>query len=485
MRDEAVACPLTVTVGRVQCLYVGVAGQPVLKRGKGPLPAFPAGFAWGVATSSYQIEGAWAEDGKGPSVWDTYAHTPGTIRDGATGDVACDHYHRWEADLGLMSSLGVNAYRFSVSWPRIVPTGAGAVEPRGLDFYDRLVDGLVKRGIAPYVTLFHWDLPQGLEDRGGWTARDTAERFAEYAGILGRRLGDRVAAWITLNEPTVQCFYGYALGSSAPGRSMALAVYPVVHHLLLGHGLAVQALRAAGVTGRLGITDNLAPVWPQDPASAGDRAAVERYGGIRNWQFLDPIVLGRHPFDVEQVYLGSDFSVVREGDARAIAEPIDFLGVNYYAPELVRAPDEGNPLGFEQVPITGVPRTGFDWPVVPEALTELLGSLRVRYAAALPPIYITENGTSIEDVVEDGHVHDEFRIAYVDRHLRALGDAMAAGADVRGYFYWTLMDNFEWEEGFGQRFGLVYTDFATQARIPKDSFDFYRSVVSRTAAPAP
>jgi beta-glucosidase len=462
---------------------MSVVSEPVLTRGDGPLPAFPAGFTWGVATAAYQIEGAWDEDGKGPSVWDTFSHTQGNIGDGSTGDVACDHYHRWLTDLELMSSLGIGAYRFSISWPRILPAGGGAVEPRGLDFYDRLVEALVERGIGPYVTLFHWDLPQALEDAGGWTARETAERFADYAGIVAQRLGDRVKGWITLNEPVVHAMYGYALGTSAPGRTMLLGVYPVVHHLLLGHGLAVRALRAAGVKGIVGITNNLAPVRTVDSATDRDRAAAERYDCVRNRQFLEPILLGRQPFDPEQVYLGSDFSVVRDGDAEAIAEPIDFLGVNYYNPEMVRAPDEGNPLGFEEVRIEGVPRTGFDWPVMPEALTELLTSLRRRYGEALPPIYITENGTSVADVVEDGRVHDGFRVAYLDRHLRALAAAMAAGADVRGYFCWTLMDNFEWEAGFGQRFGLVYTDFATQARIPKDSFDFFSAVVGGADAP--
>lgn len=461
-----------------------MSAEPILTPGDGPLPAFPADFVWGVATSAYQVEGAWNEDGKGRSVWDTFAHTAGNISDGSTGDVACDHYHRWQADLDLMSRLGVNAYRFSVSWPRILPEGGGAVEQRGLDFYDRLVDGLLERGIAPYVTLFHWDLPQALEDAGGWTVRATAERFAEYASVLATRLGDRVAAWITLNEPVVHSMYGYALGSSAPGRTMLLAVYPVVHHLLLAHGLAVRALRGAGVTGKVGITNNLAPVLTVEGASERDLEAQARYDGVRNRQFLDPILVGRQPFDPQEVYLGSDFTVVRPGDEATIAAPIDFLGVNYYNPEMVRAPDEGNPLGFEEVRIDGVPRTGFDWPVVPEALTELLGQLRDRYAGALPPIYLTENGTSTEDVVEGGRIHDAFRVAYLDRHIRALAAGMAAGADVRGYFCWTLMDNFEWEAGFGQRFGLVYTDFATQVRIPKDSFDFYRSVSSGAAARA-
>lgn len=454
----------------------------VLKPGEGPLPLFPAGFRWGVATSAYQIEGAWNEDGKGPSVWDTFAHTPGLIRDGATGDVACDHYHRWEADLDLMSTLGVNAYRFSVSWPRVMPSGVGPVEPRGIAFYDRLVDGLLERGMAPYVTLFHWDLPQALEDKGGWTVRETAERFGEYAGILAQKLGDRVAAWITLNEPAVNAFYGYGLGTSAPGRTMALAVFPVVHHLLLAHGMAVRALRTSGVDGIVGITNNLAPVWAVDPNNPRDAAAAERFAGLRNWQFLDPILLGKHPFDPEQVYLGSDFSVVREGDAALIAAPLDFLGVNYYAPELVRGPDPGDLLGFEQMRIENVPRSAFDWPVVPQALTEIITVLRDRYAGKLPPIYITENGTSVDDEVEHGRVQDAFRIAYIDRHLRALADAIKGGADIRGYFYWSLMDNFEWEEGFGERFGLVYVDFNTQARTPKDSFEFYRSIATRTTA---
>jgi beta-glucosidase len=459
-----------------------MADEPVLKPGEGPLPTFPAGFTWGVATSAYQIEGAWNEDGKGPSVWDTFAHTPGLIRDAATGDVACDHYHRWVADLDVMSTLGINAYRFSVSWPRVMPAGAGAVEPRGLDFYDRLVDGVLERGMAPYLTLFHWDLPQALEDKGGWAVRDTAERFGEYAAVLAHRLGDRVAAWITLNEPAVHAYYGYAFGTSAPGRTMALAVYPVVHHLLLGHGMAVRALRSAGVNGAVGITNNLAPVWALDPSDARDAAAAERYAGLRNWQFVDPILLGKEPFDPQQVYRGSDFSVVQDGDAAVFAEPIDFLGVNYYAPELVRGPDEGNPLGFEQVRIENVPRTAFDWPVVPEALAEILKVLRDRYAGKLPPIYITENGTSVDDELDQGRVHDPFRIAYIDRHLRALAGAIKDGADVRGYFYWSLMDNFEWEEGFAERFGLVYVDFSTQARIPKDSFEFYRSIVTRMPA---
>ena len=459
-----------------------MSGTPRLTRSPEPFPSFPSTFVWGTATASYQIEGAWNADGKGASIWDTFAHTEGKILHGATGDVACDHYHRWEADLDLMADLGVNAYRFSAAWPRVLPTGCAPAEPRGLEFYDRLVDGLLERGIAPYLTLFHWDLPQALEDRGGWMVRDTAERFAEYAGLMGARLGDRVEAWITLNEPLVHSSLGYAFGIHAPGRWLGLTQYPVVHHLLLGHGLAVAALRAAGVRGQVGITNNLAPIRAQDDSAPADLAAAAHYDRFRNRQFVDPILWGRQPFDVEEVYPGSDFSVIRPGDAKVIAEPIDFLGVNYYNPEMVKAPGANNPLGFELVRIEDVPRTGFDWPVVPEALTELLVSLGETYGEALPPLYITENGTAVADDAVAGRVHDEFRIAYLDRHLRAVADALAAGADVRGYFCWSFLDNFEWAEGFTQRFGLVYTDFETQERIPKDSFAFYRSVVTDAAA---
>jgi beta-glucosidase len=448
-----------------------------------PFPAFPDGFVWGTATAAYQIEGAWDEDGRGPSIWDTFVRSPGKVLGGQTGDVACDHYHRWESDLDLMVELGVNAYRLSVSWPRVLPAGAGAVEPRGLAFYDRLVDGLLARGIAPYVTLYHWDLPQLLEDDGGWLNRQTAERFGEYAGVVGERLGDRAAAWITLNEPFVTSSFGYSFGVHAPGRFLGLAVWPVVHHLLLGHGLAVQALRAAGVRGPIGITDNLSPVGAQDPDSAADVAAAARLDTYYNRQFLDPILLGTQPGDPADLYPGSDLSVVRDGDAAIIATPIDILGVNFYNPQLAKAGGPDNPMGFELVPITGVPRTGFDWPVVPEALTELLVGLRERYGDALPPIYVTENGTSVPDELgADGRVRDPFRWAYLDRHVRAVHAAITAGADVRGYFCWSLLDNFEWAEGFEQRFGLVYVDFATQQRITKDSFAWYRQVVRGQAA---
>ncbi|MFM9134040.1 MAG: GH1 family beta-glucosidase [bacterium] len=446
-----------------------------------PFPAFPPGFAWGTASAAYQIEGAWDEDGKGPSTWDTFVHQPGRVAGGQTGDVACDFYHRWESDLDLMADLGVNAHRFSVSWARVLPAGRGAVNEAGMDFYDRVVDGLLARGIAPYVTLHHWDLPQALEDEGGWTSRATAEAFAEYAALMGERLGDRVTGWITLNEPFVLASFGHSFGVHAPGRTMFLGEWAVVHHLLLAHGLGVRALRAAGVTGDVGITQNLSPVWPLTD-SPGDVAAAAKLDALYNRQWLDPILLGTQPVDPEATYPGSDFSVVRPGDAAIIATPIDFLGVNFYNPQQVKEAAADNPMGFELVPIEGVPRTGFDWPVVPGALTELLVGLRERYGDALPPMFITENGTSIPDAIgADGRVRDSFRIAYLDRHLRAIADAMAAGVDMRGYFCWTFTDNFEWAEGFDQRFGLVYVDPGTQVRTPKDSFAWYRQVITGNA----
>lgn len=455
---------------------------PALTASDAPLPTFPPDFAWGTATAAYQIEGGWDADGKGPSTWDTFVHRPGTVLDGQTGDVAVDHYHRWAEDLDLMAGLGVNAYRFSVAWSRVLPQGTGTVNAAGLDFYDRLVDGMLARGIAPYLTLHHWDLPQTLEDAGGWTSRATAEAFAEYATVMADRLGDRVAAWITLNEPFVLTSFGHSFGVHAPGRTMGLAVWPVVHHLLLAHGLGVQALRAVGVSGLVGITNNLSPVWALTD-SAEDRAAAERLDTFYNRQWLDPILLGSQPIDPQVAYPGSPADVVREGDAQIIASPIDMLGVNFYNPQQVKAPGPGNPMGFELVPITGVPRTGFDWPVVPESLTDLLVGLTERYGDALPPMYVTENGTSIPDVVaDDGRVHDDFRIAYLDRHIRAVADAMDRGADVRGYFCWSFVDNFEWAEGYHQRFGLVYVDLDTLERIPKDSFAWYRALV--TAGPA-
>lgn len=433
----------------------------------------PADFIWGASTASYQIEGATKEDGRGPSVWDTFTARPGAIRDGHSGDVACDHYHRYEEDIALMAEVGLTGYRFSIAWPRIQPTGTGEVNARGLDFYDRLVDGLLARGIEPVPTLFHWDLPQGLEDSGGWLNRDTAHRFAEYAAIMADRLGDRVQKWITLNEPFIHMVWGYGLGTHAPGRTLFLDCLPVAHHQLLGHGLALRELRARGL--QVMIANNCTPVWPASDSPA-DHAAARAYDNLHNRLFNDPILTGTYPdlsdFGADTTLGGS----VRSGDLELISAPLSALGINYYNPTRIQAPaSEGLP--FEEAPIEGYRRTSFDWPVVPDGLRELLVGLKERYPE-LPPVYITENGCSTEDVVNaDGTVLDLDRIDYLDTHLQAVATAVAQGVDVRGYFTWTLMDNFEWAEGFHQRFGLVHVDHDTQVRTPKASFAWYRDLI--------
>ncbi|GAB3153210.1 GH1 family beta-glucosidase [Micromonospora sonneratiae] len=440
---------------------------------------FPAGFTWGVSTSAYQIEGATSQDGRGTSIWDTFAHQPGRVVDGTTGDVACDHYHRYPEDVALMADLGVSAYRFSIAWPRIQPDGTSPANPAGLAFYDRLVDALLDRGIDPVATLFHWDLPQALEDRGGWLARDTAYRFAEYADLVARQLGDRVKLWITLNEPFVHMSYGYGMGVHAPGRMHLFDAFPVAHHQLLGHGLAVDALRAH--TGNpIGIANNYSPVWLRGDTEA-DRAAAGAYDALHNRLFTDPLFGRGYPGELAlDSAVTPDGPVVREGDLEIVARPIDFLGVNYYNPTGVRAPEEDGPLPFDLVPLDGYPTTNFDWPVAPDGLLDLLTTLRTTYGEALPPIHITEGGCSYDDVLTaDGHCDDPERVAYLAGHLQAVREAMDAGVDVRGYFVWSLMDNFEWAEGFTKRFGLVHVDFDTQVRTPKTSYAWYRDLIAR------
>ncbi|MEV4470982.1 GH1 family beta-glucosidase [Nonomuraea sp. NPDC049504] len=426
-------------------------------------------FLWGTATAAYQIEGATGEDGRGPSIWDTFAREPGRTRDGHTGDVACDHYHRWREDVALMADLGVNAYRFSIAWPRVLPDGAGAVNGRGLDFYDRLVDALLAAGVQPVPTLFHWDLPQALEDRGGWLNRDVAELFADYAGVVGARLADRVPLWITLNEPFVHMAFGYAMGLHAPGHALMTGALPAAHHQLLAHGRAVAALRAAGAR-QVALTNNCTPVWPASSREQDVRAA-EAYDILHNRLFTDPVLTGAYP-DLS-AYTG-DLDFVRDGDLETVSAPIDALGVNYYNPTRIAAPtDEGLP--FTNAGITGHPTTAFGWPVVPDGLRELLTGLKSRYGAALPPILVTENGCSQPDVPgPDGTIDDADRIAFLDGHIAALRRAMDEGVDVRGYFVWSLIDNFEWAEGYHQRFGLVHVDHATQRRTPKRSYHWYR-----------
>ncbi|MEV4065558.1 GH1 family beta-glucosidase [Nonomuraea dietziae] len=419
-------------------------------------------FLWGTATAAYQIEGAADEDGRGASIWDTFARQPGRTRDGHTGDVACDHYHRWPEDLALMSDLGVNAYRFSLSWPRIQPEGSGPVNPKGLDFYDRLVDGLCERGITPLPTLFHWDLPQALEDGGGWLNRDTSHRFADYAATVAERLGDRVSGWITLNEPFVHMVFGYAMGVHAPGHALMLDALPVAHHQLLGHGLAVGALRAAGAE-RVLITNNCTPVWAED-AAAGDA-----YDILHNRLFNDPVLLGSYP---DLSAYGVTLDCVREGDLEIISAPLDGLGVNYYNPTRIGAPTDDS-LPWTDLGITGYPTTAFGWPVVPDGLRELLVGLRARYGDALPPVYVTENGCSYPEL------DDQARVDFLDGHLTALRAAQDEGVDVRGYFVWSLLDNFEWAEGYHQRFGLVHVDFPTGRRTPRASYHWYKDFLAR------
>jgi len=443
----------------------------------------PESFVWGVSTAAYQIEGAASEDGRRPSIWDTFASTPGRVHNGHTGHVACDHYARYAEDVALMARLGLRAYRFSIAWPRVQPDGSGPVNPRGLDFYDRLVDELLRHGIAPYATLYHWDLPQALEDRGGWTERTTAYRFAEYVAMVHARLGDRITTWFTINEPWCAAFLGYAAGVHAPGLREPWAGFAAAHHLLLAHGLAAQALRAAGPAS-VSLSLNLGPVVPARPDDPADQAAARLIDGLLNRQFLDPLLRGTYPEDVLAVrdrYADGTFH--RDGDEAIIAQPIDLLGVNYYFPTTVTARPgaAANPAypGSEGIefPAFKGPVTLMGWPIEPWGLTEILTRITREYPGV--PLMVTENGAAFEDKpdLDAGVVADPQRIEYLNGHIRAAADAVARGADLRGYFVWSLLDNFEWAEGYRPRFGLIYVDYRTQRRILKDSAHWYRSVI--------
>ncbi|MEU6865350.1 GH1 family beta-glucosidase [Streptomyces sp. NPDC046876] len=457
---------------------------------------FPSGFLWGTATAAYQIEGAAREDGRTPSIWDTFSHTPGKVFEGHTGDVAVDHYHRFAEDVGLMSALGLGAYRFSVSWSRVQPTGRGPVVQRGLDFYRRLVDELLAAGIVPALTLYHWDLPQDLEDAGGWPERRTAERFAEYAGLVAAALGDRVKLWTTLNEPWCSAFLGYGSGVHAPGRTDPVAALRAAHHLNLGHGLAVRALRASlPGDARLAVSLNLHAVRPLTP-SAEDREAARRIDAVGNRIWLGPMLEGAYPRDLfaDTAHL-TDWSFVRDGDAATIHQPLDLLAVNYYTPTVVshvaqgaeRPQDDGHGdsehspwPGADDVAFHRAPgeRTAMGWSVDPDALYDLLTRTAARYPGL--PLVISENGAAYEDEVgPDGGVHDPQRAAYVHAHLDAVHRAITDGADVRGYFLWSLLDNFEWSYGYAKRFGAVHVDYDTLERTPKSSALWY-SRVART-----
>ena len=449
--------------------------------------ALPPQFRFGMSTAAYQIEGAVAEDGRGPSIWDTFTHEAGRTRDGQTGDVAIDHYHRWESDLAHLADAGIHDYRFSIAWPRIVPAGTGAVNEAGLAFYDRLVDGLLERGIRPVPTLYHWDLPQALEDRGGWMSRDTAYALADYAGVVADRLGDRVRDWITLNEMSVHTLYGYALTDHAPARGLGFGALPAAHHQLLAHGLAVARLREAGAE-RVGVAAQHFPVEPASDAEA-DLVAAGTFQTLTNWLFADPILAGRYPDELRPLLPVDDEQLA--ADLAVISVPLDFYGVNYYEPVRIEAPradvdysgtlevdiPEGMP--FAPVAYPADDRTDFGWAIVPAGLTAILRELHERYPG-LPPVVITENGASFHDVPDaDGAVHDPRRIAYLEAHLSAVADAIAAGVDVRGYYVWSAFDNFEWAAGYAERFGLVYVDYATQERIRKDSWHWYRELIGR------
>jgi beta-glucosidase len=424
---------------------------------------FPPGFRWGVSTSSYQIEGAASAEGRRPSIWDTFCTEPDRIADGSSGAAACDHYHRYQEDVALMAGLGVDAYRFSVAWPRVQPHGKGPANPPGLAFYDRLVDDLLDHGIDPVATLYHWDLPQRLQDDGGWANRETAHRFADYADLVASVLGDRVKLWITLNEPTIHTFYGHGVGMHAPGERRMAGTLPIAHHQLLAHGLAVAALRARSAS-PVTIANNYSPVRVLGD-SEQDRAAGAAYDALHNRLYTDPLFGLGYPEGIEPP--------VRDGDLEAIAAPLDGLGVNYYMPIGISAPsDVDSPFRYDMGMVEGYPLTEFGWPVVPEALTELLLDLHQRYAV---PLYVTESGCSYEQSPEDAQ-----RVAYLSAHVEAVDTALAKGADVRGYFVWSLMDNFEWAEGFTKRFGLVHVDFATQARTPKSSYFWYRDFIAGT-----
>jgi beta-glucosidase len=466
-----------------------------------PSRPFPEGFVWGTATASFQVEGAVHEDGRGPSIWDTFTHTPGLVVDGTNADVACDHYHRYAEDVAMMADLGLDSYRFSIAWPRVVPAGSGQVNQAGLDFYRRLVDALLERDITPLATLYHWDLPQPLQDAGGWTNRDTTARFAEYAAVVGEALGDRVPTITTFNEPWCSAFLGYASGVHAPAIKDNASALAAVHHLNLAHGLGVAALRSAlPVGGQVSLTLNLAVVRAANDTAA-DAEAARHVDGLANRIFLEPVLRGRYPKDLlDDLTHITDWSFIQDGDLATINAPIDVLGVNYYSPtkvtaatpELLAALDShwvNDPMSADQpspfpgtdlafaVPQEG-PYTAMGWRIEPGSLTELL--LRVHQDYPGVALMVTENGCAFADEPgPDGVVHDRDRIDYLTGHIGAVRDAIEQGADVRGYYCWSLMDNFEWAWGLSKRFGLVHVDFDTTERTWKDSAHWYRDVIAR------
>jgi len=442
---------------------------------------FPDGFVWGVATSSYQIEGAWDEDAKGESIWDRFTHTPGNIEDGSTGDVACDHYHLWQEDIALMKSLNIQSYRFSISWPRILPTGEGSINQAGLDFYSKLVDGLLEAGIQPAVTLYHWDLPQAMyEEYGGWESRRSVEAFVNYADVVSRHLGDRVKMWITHNEPWVIAFLGYEHGEHAPGLVNAWhKAIPVSHHVMLSHGRAVPVIRANSPGSTVGITLDHSPVYPASESEA-DRKAARIYDGYHNRWFLDPLFGREYPADIvshytEKGYINGLDGLVLDGDYDDMSVPIDFLGINYYTRKVIRdeQAEDNLPISLQK----NEEHTTMGWEIYPEGLYEFLCRMHFDYSPKA--IYITENGAAYPTAPDaDGRVRDEKRLDFLRQHLTAAHRAIQAGVPLKGYYQWSLMDNFEWGHGYLQRFGIVYVDYESRERIPKDSALWYRDVIT-------
>ena len=434
---------------------------------------FPSDFVWGASASAYQIEGAAYEDGRGESIWDRFCATPGKVRAGETGEIACDFYHRYPEDIALMRELGLDAFRFSIAWPRVLPDGVGAVNEAGLDFYDRLVDALLEAGVRPFVNLFHWDLPQTLEDAGGWPERATAEAFAEYAETVAERLGDRVEDWVTHNEPYCTSWLGYGLGRHAPGRTSVRDALAASHHALLAHGWAVEAVRRAAPAAEVGIVVDLWPIHPASDSPA-DVAAARAEDGVRNRWFVDPLLRGAYPADVLERFADCA-PPVRDGDLATIAVPLDFVGVNNYSRRVVRAGQDG---GAVDVRPPDAALTDMGWEVYPDGLRESLVRLHREYGVA--SLYVSENGAAFPDVrSHDGRVHDLERIAYLEGYVGAVAAALAEGVPVRGYFVWSLLDNFEWSHGYSKRFGIVHVDYPTLERVPKDSFAWYRELIAR------
>jgi beta-glucosidase len=464
----------------------------VADRQGGPVGQFPPTFSWGAATAAYQIEGAVAEDGRTPSIWDTFAAKPGKVAHGHTGARAADHYHRYADDVAIMRELGLGSYRFSVAWPRVQPTGRGPANPTGTGFYDRLVDALLEAGIRPMLTLYHWDLPQELEEAGGWANRDTSERFADYAALVATRLGDRVPLWTTVNEPWCSAFLGYASGQHAPGRTEPATAMAVAHHLLLGHGLAVGVLRdTLPAAAEVSLVLNMSPIRCVTE-SFTDVEAARRIDGLLNRLFLDPVLTGSYPADViDDTVALTDWAFVEPADLKHISAPIDALGLNYYHPTVVGAAAPSHTAaptpwpGCENIRFDAAPGplTAMGWPVDASGLSEVLLRLRRDYPH-LPPLLVTENGAAFADEVgPDGSVHDPARIEYLRSHLAAVREALTLGVDVRGYFVWSLLDNFEWSHGYGQRFGIVRVDYPTQRRTLKSSAHWYAEVIRRNALP--